>query len=306
MSVSEIHALIALLDDPDEAVYHHVRERLLGRGREILPFLEDPQGTDGHCALFQSRIHSLRSELERTDIRSAVCHWMEEEDQKLWGGVLLLHRAMSPDQDSMDVQKKFETLRRDIWLELNDELTALEQVRIINHMLFTVLQMESVRQVPHLAVDAIPTAVLENKKGNPLGMGVLYLAISEALGLPVRGVRLPNHFILCYCDDAHVQDHMEMDQSGILFYINPFSGGAVIGPLEVSEFLSHMEVGDTARQWKPSSNQEIMQRLVSNVLFALKEEGRLDEMDEIQKAFEPLMLTFHNAKDGSQNHSSIG
>ena len=37
MSVSEIHALIQLLDDPDENVYRHVREKFLSRGTEILP-----------------------------------------------------------------------------------------------------------------------------------------------------------------------------------------------------------------------------------------------------------------------------
>ena len=39
MQPNEIHALIQLLDDPDEGVYKHVREQLLARGTEVLPVL---------------------------------------------------------------------------------------------------------------------------------------------------------------------------------------------------------------------------------------------------------------------------
>ena len=40
MQLNEIHALIQLLDDPDEGVYSHVRERLMERGSDLLPVLE--------------------------------------------------------------------------------------------------------------------------------------------------------------------------------------------------------------------------------------------------------------------------
>ena len=35
MQPNEIHALIQLLDDPDEGVYLHVREQLLAKGTSV-------------------------------------------------------------------------------------------------------------------------------------------------------------------------------------------------------------------------------------------------------------------------------
>ena len=39
MQPNEIHALIQLLDDPDEGVYQHVREQLIAKGTAVLPAL---------------------------------------------------------------------------------------------------------------------------------------------------------------------------------------------------------------------------------------------------------------------------
>ncbi len=57
--------------------------------------------------------------------------------------------------------------------------------------------------------------VLENKRGNPLTLCVIYLLIATKLDLPVYGVNLPNLFILTY-------KHPVVDQ----FYINVYNKGA--------------------------------------------------------------------------------
>ncbi len=59
MSVSEIHALIQLLDDPDENVYMHVREQLLSKGTEILPAVMEHRSSNNICAVYESRLDEL-------------------------------------------------------------------------------------------------------------------------------------------------------------------------------------------------------------------------------------------------------
>ena len=59
MSVSEIHALIQLLDDPDENVYRHVREQLLSRGTEILPAVMEHRASNAICSIHESRLDEL-------------------------------------------------------------------------------------------------------------------------------------------------------------------------------------------------------------------------------------------------------
>ncbi|MDA0303392.1 MAG: hypothetical protein O3B45_03460 [Bacteroidetes bacterium] len=306
MRVSEIHALLALLDDPDDTVYVHVRDQLISKGNEVLPYVNAEVSKSPDCDLFMGRLEQLRGELQRTDTKSAVNEWKCGEMPSLWEGVLLVQKATFPEMDLDAARQDFEQLKRDVWLELNDELTALEQVRILNHMIYTMRGIESVRRMPHVAFDALPSYVLKEKKGNPLGLGILYLCLTEALNLPVRGVNLPNHFILAYCDESHVQERSSSSmQAGILFYINPFSGGAVIGPADVAEFLSHLDQDETARQWRPCSTLEIVHRLVQNVAFALREAGELHREKELLNSFEPLLSSLEDAEERSNDHPTI-
>lgn len=307
MSISEIHALLALMDDPDEGIYHHVRDRLLSKGKDVLPYVADAANEGPECELFQGRLSSLRQGLQQSDIREELALWMESGGENLWEGVQLVHRSIDPAWGLADSNYAFEALKKEVWLELNEELTALEQVRIMNHIFFSVHQLEGVRRLPHLPSEALPSGVLKEKKGNPIGMGMLYLAVAQALGLPIRGINLPSHFILAYCDKAFVgNEGPTKGQAGILFYINPFSQGSVIGPDDVSEFLSHIDTSDSGRSWRPAHTMEVVQRLVRNVGFALRESGEEQQADEVLEVFAPLLSTFENAAERSDDHPNVG
>jgi len=298
MSISEIHALLALMDDPDETVYHHVRDRLLSKGKDVLPFVTDAAATGPECALFQGRLSKLQAGLQQSDIRAELADWMREGGRNLWTGIQLVQRAVDPAWPIADTNYAFESLKKEIWLELNEELTALEQVRILNHIFFSVHHMEGVRRLPHVPLEALPTGVLTEGKGNPLGLGLLYLSVAEELGIPLRGINLPSHFILAYCDDAFVgEEAIRKGQSGILFYINPYSQGTVIVPDDVNDFLSHMDAQHSGKQWRPAHSMEVMQRLVKNVAYALREQADATRADQLLELFNPLLTTFENAEE---------
>ena len=56
MSVSEIHALLALLDDPDDTVYVHVRDQLISKGNEVLPYVDAEVSKAPDCDVFMGRL----------------------------------------------------------------------------------------------------------------------------------------------------------------------------------------------------------------------------------------------------------
>jgi hypothetical protein len=188
MSISEIHALLALMDDPDETVYTHVRERLLSKGKEVIPFVDSVASSGQNDALINGRLALLKEGLQQTDVKEALRAWMDEGGMDLWKGVELVHSAVDSSWNVAQSNGLFEALKKEIWLELNEEQTALEQVRILNHVFFSLHNMESVRRLPHVPMEALPSGVLQEKKGNPIGLGILYLAVAQSLGIPLRGV----------------------------------------------------------------------------------------------------------------------
>jgi hypothetical protein len=119
-------------------------------------------------------------------------------------------------------------------------------------------------------------------------------------------VNLPNHFILAYCDVAHVNEPgVTKGQSGILFYINPYSQGSVIGVDEVSEFLVEAGEGESVQHWRPSHPMEIIQRLVRNVAFATRESSGEERSNRFLSLFEPLLSAFENSEQRSGDYPPI-
>jgi regulator of sirC expression with transglutaminase-like and TPR domain len=288
MSVSEIHALIQLLDDPDEGVYRHVREELLSKGTGILPAVLEHRADKSHCAVHESRLNELVDGLHGGYVKNGLQDWFKEGAQDIIEGALWIHKAADPLIDIEEVNAQYEKLKRDVWLELNEELTALEQVRILNHVLFSAEGFTNAKSGHPDPQDALIGDVMKLKSGNPLGLGILYLAIARDLNLPIHGVNLPNHFILCYCDEHHVHNgskHTEDNQvpGGILFYINPFSEGTVIHPSDVSEFLSHLDLPVDERHCGPCAPIDIIRRLIGNVAYAYERNGFVSQAENMRE-----------------------
>lgn len=288
MSVSEIHALIQLLDDPDEGVYQHVREELMSKGASILPDILDHRASKTQCEVHENRLDELVEGLHGAFVKKAIKSWHDSGAQNILEGALLIHKAADPLLDVEAIKAKYEKLKRDVWLELNEELTALEQVRILNHVLFSEEGFLNSRSGHPNPQDALIGDVMDLKKGNPLGLGTLYLAIARDLKLPIHGVNLPNHFILCYCDEHHVHDGSELVEgselpSGILFYINPFSEGTVIHPSDVSEFLSHLDLPVDESNCGPCAPIDIIRRLIGNVAYAFERNGKISQSEQMRE-----------------------
>jgi iron-sulfur cluster assembly accessory protein len=181
MSVSEIHALIQLLDDPDEGVYRHVREELLSKGTGILPTVLEHRADKSHCAVHESRLNELVDGLHGGYVKKGLRDWFDQGAQSVVEGAVWIHKAANPLIDIEVVKAQYEKLKRDIWLELNEELTALEQVRILNHILFSVegggcngfrYNLEPISDEPKKIDEIIK---LDDFKINVCGKSLLYL-----------------------------------------------------------------------------------------------------------------------------------
>ena len=136
MHASDTGSLIRLLDDPDERVYQAVVRKILEMGPAILPDLERAllgAASSGIHERYQKVIKKLRTE----QIAVELCEWDTMPNAYLPTGAWLITRFQFPDTGFDDFYKILKPLRDEIWLELNDQLTALEKTRVINHILFT-------------------------------------------------------------------------------------------------------------------------------------------------------------------------
>lgn len=292
MNKQELNALISLLDDPDKDVFLQVREKLLSIGQPVVPALETVWEQSFDAAI-QTKVENIIHEIQFNTSVHQLKEWASDPEQNLLTGALIIAKYQYPDLQTDKVKRQIQQIRQDIWLELNDKLTALEQVKIINHILFDVHNFSGNTQNYHAPQNSYINNVLESKKGNPLSLSLIYLIVAQDLKIPIYGVNLPEHFVLCYKDvhqllSVKTKRDEEMMAKGILFYINPFSRGAVFGKGQLDIYLKKMDLKIEPSHYQPCTNLEMIKRLLRNLVFSYKKLGYAEKQEELQKMLDAL------------------
>lgn len=292
MDKQELNALISLLDDPDKDVFLQVRQKLLSIGEQVVPTLENVWEQSFDTGI-QTKVENIIHEIQFNTSVQALKEWAEDPEQNLLAGALIIAKYQYPDLNADKVKKHIQQIRQDIWLELNDKLTALEQVKIINHILFEVHNFSGNTQNYHAPQNSYINNVLETKKGNPLSLSLVYLIVAQDLKIPIYGVNLPEHFVLCYKDvhqlmSVKTKRDEEMMAKGILFYINPFSRGAVFGKGQLDIYLKKMDLKIEPAHYQPCTNLEMIKRLLRNLVFSYRKLGYAEKQAELQKMLDAL------------------
>ncbi|NNE55871.1 MAG: hypothetical protein HKN32_07620 [Flavobacteriales bacterium] len=284
MSTQEINALITLIEDPDPDIFTHVRQELAAHGESVIPQLEQYWELHDFGELFQSRIEELIHSIQYSSTIKRLQEWKDDPENDLLEGVLLINKYQYPSFDEQEVRRQISKIRQDIWLELNDNLTAMETVNIFNHIIYTVHGFEGNKSNYAAPQNSFIADVLSSKKGNPLSLAVLYRILAHSLDIPIYGVNLPNHFILSWVDDGSIMSELGItDDNRILFYINPFTAGTMIHRNEVDEFLNYLELPQQVSYYQPCTNADIVSRMINNLIYSYSQMGKDDKVKELKE-----------------------
>jgi regulator of sirC expression with transglutaminase-like and TPR domain len=291
MYTGEVNALISLIEDPDESIYLQVRSELKNYGEDIIPHLEHFWELNDFGTLFQARLEELISSIQYDSVYNRLKKWIASEEKDLLEGALIINRYGYPGCDEDELRRIVSRIRQDIWLELNDNLTAVEVVRVFNHMLFKVYGFEGDRDSYDQPQNSFFSDVLTNKRGNPLSLSILYGYLAKALDIPLYGVNLPSHFILCYLDlDPDYRDWgISEKDADILFYVNPFSQGTMLMKEEIDEFLRTHNLPQDERFYKPCSNVDMISRMINNLIHTYIAKNQEDKVREL-KSLQSVLL----------------
>lgn len=275
---SRIAALLKLLDEPDEIAYEKIREQLVMAGSEIRPMLEAEQD-NVFDPLVQERIRSVITTIDRGVLTNEFRDWIFSGDADLLKGFCLVAKSRYPGLKEEDIISRVEQLKVDIWIELHDNLTALEIVKVINHVLFHVHKFDGNKSDMSSPQNSFVNDLLDTRLGSPVSLGILYQVLANRLEIPIMGVNLPQHFILAYLSDWKIS---KPDENNVLFYINPFNQGAVFTRREIELFVRQMKIQPERSFFVPCSNQMIIMRLLGNLLFSYRKLGNSNGVEDIE------------------------
>jgi len=283
LSKKEVNALINLLDDPDEKIFSTVKGKILDLGEQAIPVLEDAWESSVSI-LLQTRIENIIHRIQFDKTLEALAAWKQKLAPDLLEGAVIIARYHYPDLDEAKITEGIKQLHQDVWLEMNDQLTALEKVRVINHIFFDVHRFIGNTENYTAPENSYLNKVLETKKGNPLSLAIIYLTLCRKLKLSVYGVNLPQHFVMVYMDELILAS--ENREENVLFYINPFSKGAIFSRREIDIFLNQLGIESQKSFYLPCSHVEIIKRLVRNLITSytnLEDREKITDLKEILK-----------------------
>ncbi|MGX5817482.1 transglutaminase-like domain-containing protein [Chitinophaga lutea] len=277
----EINALFHLLDDPDQEVFDTVANKILLFGKDIIPNLEHLWETT-YDESIQERIELLIHRVHYQDLQEAVRVWNSAGAQELLQGAILAARYQYPDLLPSQINIEIERIKRNIWLELNNYLTPLEQINVLNSMIYNYFGLKGEEVSYQRKNQFFINQVIESKKGNPLTNGIVYQALCAMLDLPVYAVNIPRQFILAYFDTFY--DFTEPADPGdyrILFFIDPIQG-QIYTQQDVETYFKRVNVQPLPAYYKPQSNQRIIQFLFEEMAKCFRNDKEQYKMEELQ------------------------
>lgn len=280
----EVNSLIRLLDDPDGEIFEHVHHKLLSFGSSAIEYLERAW-ENAFDPVQQERIANLVHEIQFGIVKNDLQLWYQGGAFDLLRGILIINRYQYPDLDEQKVINQIDAIKRDIWIQMMNEASPAEQVKLINHVFYNIYGFSGNTANHQDPQNSYISQVLETKKGNQISLAIIYAIVAQKLDIPVYGVNLPQHFILAYLDETMQSDF----ESGILFYINAFNKGFIFGRRDVDMFLKQLNLKYDKQFYEPCSNTDIIKRVIRNLISAYEQLGpgeKVSELNELLRIME--------------------
>lgn len=277
----EIKALLKLLDDPDYEVFDTVAEKIVHYGKRIIPNLEALWESVGDETV-QQRIESLIHRVHFEDLQHDLHEWCREAQPSLLRGAILVSQYQYPDVNNGAILAQFDKMRRNIWLELNNYLTPLEQVNVFNSILYSYYKLQGHELSEREPNRFFINTVMESHHGNSYTIGILFLSLCELLDVPIFAVDVPRQFVFAYIDTLH--HFLRPDDDGvqqIQFYIDPLNG-LIYTQGEIDVYLRKMNARDRALYFAPLSSKKIIWKMLEELALCYRYRKEDEKAEEIQ------------------------
>lgn len=210
-TLTEISALLDLLDDENPDVVEAVRGRLEKLGDAALDALVKASQEDDARRRVRAR-SAIRSILSRKATQS-LSDYLSSGELDLETAVIMLAQTENPHLNRDDVQGRLDVLADRVRLQLLVAQTPLERSQALAVVLAKEECFGGNTQDYYDPANSYIDLVLDRKAGIPISLAVLYVLVGKRVGLDVYGVSFPRHFVTGYAEPGFVT-HLDSYHNG--------------------------------------------------------------------------------------------
>ena len=171
-------------------------------------------------------------------------------------GALLIAKAAYPDLKALLYIERLDRMASKVKLDMTANTNSEDIIAQLNDAIFEQEKFRGNRKNYYDPDNSFLNRVLDRKTGIPITLSLIYIEVARRLGLDVRGIGLPGHFITA------------LHHSSEKIFIDPFNRGEILTVDECLEII-RTHTGDAFAHdlnWlQPISRKELLIRMLRNL-----------------------------------------
>ena len=181
-----------------------------------------------------------------------------EEAVCLAEAALLVAAGEYRDLDVSDYLGRLQTYADTVCARLEPDAATEERLSALNHYLFQELGFAPDADNFYDPRNSFLNEVLDRRRGIPISLSIVYIAVGRRLGLDLKGVSFPGHFLVkCQVD-------------GGVVVLDPYHGGASLSLDDLQQRLRAARGGEVSRaivseMLVAAAPREVLLRMLRNL-----------------------------------------
>ncbi|MGB5082696.1 MAG: tetratricopeptide repeat protein [Burkholderiales bacterium] len=183
---------------------------------------------------------------------------------------LMLAQDIYPDLEIPGYLDRLDGIAAAIRRRIAGDAFAEQKVRALNYYLFNEMRFSGNVEDYYDPRNSYLNEVLERRTGIPITLSILYLEVGKRLGLNLKGVSFPGHFLV----------KLSVKRGQLV--LDPFIGGEAQSESDLRERLAQVLPSGKAKQaqldpyLEPATPRQIIARLLRNLKNIYVQTGKLE------------------------------
>lgn len=206
----------------------------------------------------------------------------QDEDFPLFEAALAIAQDADPYLDFGAVQEQVDSFAAEVQRRLPSAASIVQKLRTLNHFFYHELGFAGNVNDYYDPANSYLQRVIDCRRGIPISLAVIYIELAQQIGLEIRGVSFPGHFL------------MKLSVPSGEIILDPFNG-ASLSREELEERLAPY-VGDyhqpdlsLATYLQTAQPRAILARMLHNLKALFSERGEWERMLEVQQRLVVLL-----------------
>jgi regulator of sirC expression with transglutaminase-like and TPR domain len=184
---------------------------------------------------------------------------------------LMLAQDVYPDVDIPAYVGQLDRIAEAIRRRIASDAFAEQKVRALNYYLFSEMRFSGNIDEYYDPRNSYLNQVIERRTGIPITLSILYLEVGKRLGLNLKGVSFPGHFLV----------KLSVKRGQLV--LDPFTGGEAQSEADLRQRLAQVLPSEKAEQaqldqyLEPATPRQIIARVLRNLKNIYMQSSKLEQ-----------------------------